>query len=337
MTSFISKRILLGIAVLFGVIIITFTITRVIPSNPAAQWAGPRATPEQIRAATVELGLDKPLHIQFVKYFQDLLKGNLGYSLKTHQPVSEELKAYVPATLELVVISTLGAVLIGLPLGVMSAQRKDQWVDHFCRFFSVGAVSLPTFWVGLFLQLIFYRVLDILPMGDQLSTNIKLMYEIPKITGFLTVDSLITGNFVVFKDALRHLILPGITIAMYPIGLVARMTRSALLEILNEDYIRAARSYGLSERLVLWSYALKNSLGPTVTVVTLSIGYTLVNTFLVESIFSWPGIGNYVATAVVSLDYPAIMGVTIFSACAYVILNLIADIIIALDPRIRVY
>ncbi len=174
-------------------------------------------------------------------------------------------------------------------------------------------------------------------MGDQLSTNIKLMYEIPKITGFLTVDSLITGNFVVFKDALRHLILPGITIAMYPIGLVARMTRSALLEILNEDYIRAARSYGLSERLVLWSYALKNSLGPTVTVVTLSIGYTLVNTFLVESIFSWPGIGNYVATAVVSLDYPAIMGVTIFSACAYVILNLIADIIIALDPRIRVY
>ena len=142
----------------------------------------------------------------------------MGYSLKTHQPVSEELKAYVPATLELVVISTLGAVLIGLPLGVMSAQRKDQWVDHFCRFFSVGAVSLPTFWVGLFLQLIFYRVLDILPMGDQLSTNIKLMYEIPKITGFLTVDSLITGNFVVFKDALRHLILPGITIAMYPIG-----------------------------------------------------------------------------------------------------------------------
>lgn len=337
MSSYIVKRILLGIAVLFGVIVITFTITRVIPSNPAAQWAGPRATIEQIEAATIELGLDKPYHVQFVKYIQDLLKGNLGYSLKTHQPVINELKAYIPATLELVVISTLGAIVIGLPLGVMSARRKDQWLDHFCRFFSVGAVSLPTFWVGLFLQLIFYRLLGWLPMGDQLSMNIKLMYDIPKITGFLTFDSLITGNFVVFFDAIKHLILPGITIAMYPIGLVARMTRSALLEILSEDYISAARSYGLPESMVLWSYALKNSLGPTVTVVTLSIGYTLVNTFLVESIFSWPGIGNYVSTAVVSLDYPAIMGVTIFSACAYVILNLVADIIIALDPRIRVY
>lgn len=336
MKTFIAKRLLLGILVLFGVILITFTLTRVIPSNPAAQWVGPRATAEQIKAARIELGLDKPLYIQFGRYLQNLLKGNLGYSLKSHQPVINELKTYIPATMELVLLSTIGAIFIGLPLGVMSAKRKDEWADHICRFFSVGAVSLPTFWIGIFLQLVFYRWLGILPMGDQLSMNIKLMYNIPKITGFLTLDSLITGNFIVFKDALTHLVLPGITIALYPIGLVARMTRSALLEILNEDYIRAARSYGLPERMVLWSYALKNSLGPTVTVVTLSIGYTLVNTFLVESIFSWPGIGNYVATAVISLDYPAIMGVTIFSACAYVILNLIADIIIAMDPRVRI-
>ncbi|MDK2878855.1 MAG: peptide/nickel transport system permease protein [Thermoanaerobacteraceae bacterium] len=336
MKTFIAKRLLLGILVLFGVILITFTLTRVIPSNPAAQWVGPRATAEQIKAARIELGLDKPLYIQFGRYLQNLLKGNLGYSLKSHQPVINELKTYIPATMELVLLSTIGAIFIGLPLGVMSAKRKDEWVDHICRFFSVGAVSLPTFWIGIFLQLVFYRWLGILPMGDQLSMNIKLMYNIPKITGFLTLDSLITGNFIVFKDALTHLVLPGITIALYPIGLVARMTRSALLEILNEDYIRSARSYGLPERMVLWSYALKNSLGPTVTVVTLSIGYTLVNTFLVESIFSWPGIGNYVATAVISLDYPAIMGVTIFSACAYVILNLIADIIIAMDPRVRI-
>jgi len=321
---------------LFGVVLITFVITRIIPSDPAAQWVGQRATAEQIKAARAELGLDKPLYVQFGRYLQNLIKGNLGYSLKTHQPVLNELKTYIPATLELVLISTIAAVFIGLPLGVISAKRKDQLIDHICRFFSVGAVSLPTFWVGIFLQLVFYRWLGILPMGDQLSMNVRLMYDIPKITGFITFDSLITGNFVVFKDAIIHLILPGITIAMYPIGLVARMTRSALLEILNEDYIRAARAYGLPERMVLWSYALKNSLGPTVTVVTLSIGYTLVNTFLVESIFSWPGIGNYVATAVVSLDYPAIIGVTIFSACSYVILNLIADIIIALDPRVRI-
>lgn len=336
MKAFIVKRLLLGIVVLFGVVLVTFILTRVIPSDLAAKWVGPRATPKQIEAAKVELGLDKPLYVQFGKYLSNLSKGNLGNSLRTHQPVTKELKSNLPATLELVLLSTIFAILIGIPLGVISAKKKDKWVDHLCRFFSVGTVSLPTFWVGLFLQLIFYRWLSILPLGDQLSRDVKLLYEIPHITGFIILDSLVTGNFVVFKDALLHIILPGITIAMYPIGLVARMTRSALLEILNEDYISAARSYGLPERVVLWSYALKNSLGPTATVVTLSIGYTLVNTFLVEAIFSWPGVGSYIASAVIGLDYPAIMGVTIFSAVAYVLLNLISDIIVALDPRVRV-
>jgi len=220
-------------------------------------------------------------------------------------------------------------------LGVLSAKYKDRLVDHLSRLFAIGVVSLPTFWIGLILQLVFARTLQLFPLGGQLSTEIKIMMEIPKVTGFLLFDSLITGNFTIFTDAVWHLVLPGVTIGLYPIGLVARMTRSALLEILNEDYITAARSYGLKERVVLWSYALKNSIGPTSTVVALSIGYTLVNTFLTESIFSWPGIGSYIATAVIGLDYPAIMGVTIFSAFSYVILNLIADIIIALDPRVR--
>lgn len=336
MRSFITKRLALGVLVLFGVVLITFVLTRVIPSNPAAQWVGQRATAEQIQAAKVELGLDKPLYVQLGKYLGNILKGDLGRSLRSHQPVVAELKAYLPATIELVLVSTIVAMFIGIPLGVTSAKRKDHLVDHISRFFSVGAVSLPTFWVGMFLQLIFYRWLELLPLGDQLSMGIKLTRNIPHITGFLLFDSLVTGDFVVFRDALAHIILPGITIALYPMGLVARMTRSALLEILDEDYIRAARSYGLPEKMVLWSYALKNSLGPTATVVALSIGYTLVNTFLVEAIFSWPGIGNYIASAVISLDYPAIMGVTIFSACAYVMLNLVADIIIALDPRVRV-
>ncbi|AEF93507.1 ABC-type transporter, integral membrane subunit [Desulfotomaculum nigrificans CO-1-SRB] len=335
MRSFILKRLGLGVLVLLGVITVTFFITRVIPSDPAAQWVGPRATPQQIAAARVELGLDQPLYVQYGKYISQLVHGDLGKSLRSHQPVADELKSYLPATIELVVLSTIIALFLGIPLGVISAKRKDQLVDHFSRIFSVGAVSLPTFWVGLFLQLLFYRILGVLPLGDQLSTDVKLLYEIPHITGFLLFDSLVTGNLVVFKDALVHMILPGITIALYPLGLVARMTRSALLEILNEDYISAARSYGLPERLVLWKYALKNSLGPTATVVTLSIGYTLVNTFLIEAIFSWPGIGSYISAAVISLDYPAIMGVTIFSAIAYVILNMIADFIIALDPRVR--
>jgi len=182
-----------------------------------------------------------------------------------------------------------------------SAKKKDKLLDRFCRFFSVGAVSLPTFWVALFLQLIFYRWLQLLPLGGQLDARLKLLYEIPRIMGLLTFDTLISGNMTLFVDALKHIILPAITISLYPIGLVARMTRSALLEILGEDYIKAARSYGLKESLILWKYALKNSLGTTATVLALSVGYTLVNTFLVEAIFNWSGIGNYISTAVNNL------------------------------------
>ena len=336
MKNYIIKRLLLGVMVLLGVVVVNFFLARVIPSNPAAQWVGPRATQEQIDAATIELGLDQPLVVQFGKYLQGLSQGDFGKSLRTKQPVAKELASYLPPTLELIIFSTFLAVIIGIPLGLNSAKKKDQALDHFCRFFSVGAVSLPTFWVALFLQLIFYRWLEWLPLGGQMDTKLKLLYSIPDRTGFLLLDSIISGNWLIAKDVFQHMILPSITIALYPIGLVARMTRSALLEILSEDYIKAARSYGIKERIVLWNYALKNSLGTTMTVLALSIGYTLVNTFLVESIFSWPGIGSYTATAVIALDYPAIIGVTLVSAFSYIMLNLTADIIIALDPRVRV-
>ena len=335
MLSYILKRILSSLIVLLGVITITFVIARVIPSNAAAKWVGPKATPEQIAAAEIELGLDKPLPIQFVNYLKQLAQGDLGTSLNTHQPVIKELQAYVPATLELVLIAFLFAILLGIPLGIYSAKKKDRLLDHVSRFFSIGAVSLPTFWVALFLQLIFYKQLGWLPLGGRLSVEATIFGDVPTITGMLLLDCLLSGNFATFGDAFAHIILPGITISLYPIGLVSRMTRSALLEILGEDYITASRSYGLAETKVLWKYALKNSLGPTATVVTLSMGYTLVNTFLVETIFSWPGIGSYVSKAVTTLDYPAIIGVTVFSAICYVLLNLAADIIIAMDPRVR--
>lgn len=336
MKNYIIKRLLLGAMVLMGVVVITFFLARIIPSNPAAQWVGPRATQEQIDQATIDLGLDKPLYVQFGRYIRDLSKGDLGKSLRSKQPVSKELAAFLPPTIELIIFSTILAVLIGIPLGLNAAKKRDQALDHFCRFFSVGAVSLPTFWVALFLQLIFYSILGILPLGGQMDTKIKLLYTVQDRTGFLLLDSILSGNWVVAKDVFRHMILPSVTIALYPIGLVARMTRSALLEILSEDYIKAARSYGIKERIVLWNYALKNSLGTTITVLALSIGYTLVNTFLVEAIFSWPGIGRYIANAVVALDYPSIIGVTLVSAFSYIMLNLFADIIIALDPRVRV-
>ena len=335
MKKYILKRILLSLIVIFGVVTITFIIARVLPSDPAAKWAGARATPEQLEQARQELGLDDPLIVQYGHYISDLLHGDLGISLNSKRPVTKELKQYIPATLELVILAFILAVLIGIPLGIYSAKKKDRLFDHASRVFSIGAISLPTFWVALFLQLIFYKSLQWLPVGGEISVEMSIFYERPNITGMLCLDCLLTGNIPMFVDALKHLILPCITIALYPIGLVARMTRSALLEILNEDYITAGRSYGIKESRMLWKYALKNSLGATATDVALAMGYTLTDTFLVEAIFAWPGIGKYISDAVTTLDTPAIIGVTIFGSLCYIILNLLADIIIASDPRIR--
>lgn len=335
MFKYIIKRILSSILVLLGVVTITFFIARVLPSNPEVKWAGQRATEEQLEQARIELGLDKSLPEQYIMYLGDLLQGDLGRSLNTHQPVTDELKRYVPATIELVILAFALAIVIGIPLGIYSAKKKDRLLDHVSRVFSIGAVSLPTFWVALFLQLIFYKTLSLLPIGGRLSVESTIFQEVPSITGMLLLDTLLTGQFSLFLDALRHIILPCITISLYPIGLVSRMTRSALLEILGEDYITAGRSYGLSDAKMLWKYALKNSIGTTATDVALSMGYTLTNTFLVEAIFSWPGIGSYISSAVTTLDYPAIIGVTLFGALCYIILNLIADIFVASDPRVR--
>lgn len=334
--AYIIKRLLIGLLVLLGVIVSTFIITRSVPSNPAAQWVGPRATPEQIEAAIIELGLDKPIYVQFWMYLVNLLHGNMGRSLRTHQPIAAEIINRLPATLELIGLSMFVASLLGIVFGVISAKKKDTWIDHVCRTLSVGVVSIPSFFAGLVLQLVFYRWLGILPLGGRLPAKFAVIYNVPDITGFLLFDCFVSGNFMLLKHAVIHIILPAVTIGLYPLGLVAKMTRSALLEILNEDYITAAKSYGLADKTVTWKYALRNTLGATATVVTLSIGYALVSTFLVESLFVWPGIGTYISTAVVSLDYPAILGVTIMSACAYVVLNIIADIIISLDPRVRI-
>ncbi|RKX81465.1 MAG: ABC transporter permease, partial [Spirochaetes bacterium] len=195
MRKYIIKRLLLGFIVLMGVVFVTFFLTRVIPSDPAAKWVGPRATAVQIEAATIELGLDKPLFFQFFNYVSHLAKGDLGRSLRSHQPISQELLEFIPATAELVFIATLLAIIIGIPMGIYSAKYKNKGIDHVSRLFSVGAVSLPTFWVALFLQLIFYNWMEILPLGSRLSTQISILYDVPDITGLIIFDSLITGNW----------------------------------------------------------------------------------------------------------------------------------------------
>lgn len=325
----------MGVLVLIGVCTVTFVLARAVPSDPAARWVGPHATAEQIAQAEKELALDKPVLVQFCRYLTGILKGDWGVSIRTHQPVLKDLATYVPASLELVAVSTLLALVVGVPLGTTAAVHKDRWPDHVCRLVSVGAVSLPTFWLAMALQFVFFRHLRLLPLGGQLDTMVRLTHPLRRMTGFVVLDCLLTGNKPALASALRHIVLPAVTLAAYPVGLVAKMVRSSLIEILNEDYIRAARSFGIAERSVVYSLALKNAIGPTVTVLALSAGYSLVNTFLIEAIFTWPGLGSYTALSVITLDYTAIMGITIFAACAYVLLNLFADIIISLDPRVR--
>lgn len=335
MGKFIIKRIAGGIIILMVAFTMTFFFSRIIPSDPAQKWVGAHATQEQKEAAIIELGLNKPLLQQYTDFLKNLFKGDFGISIVSHRPVALELKEAIPNTLELVFISVIIAFLIGVPIGVYSANKENTIFDHTGRIFSVGILSMPTFVVALLLQIIFSTRLGWLPLTGQMETVTKLMYPIRNVTGFTMLDSFITGNWKAFKDVALHSVLPVLTLMSYPLGLTARMTRSILLEVLNEDYIRAERAYGIKERKIIWIYSIKNVIGTVITVLALSTGYTLVNTFVIEAIFSWPGVGNYIGRSVVNLDYPAIIGVTLFAAVAYVLLNMMADIIIALDPRVR--
>lgn len=335
MRKYVLKRLCLGLIVLIGVVTVTFLMTRVLPTDPAYKWAGPKATSEQLELAREELGLNLPMYKQFGNYVSDLLHGDLGISYSTRRQIIDELTEYVPATLELVFYGAVIGIVAGLFLGIYSAKYKNKWIDHFIRFLSIGAVSVPTFALAMILQLIFYSKLGILPLGGRMTPQLTIIYDIPTVTGWYSIDSLLAGNMGAFKDVMIHLILPAVPIALGPLGQVARMTRSSLLEVLGEEYITSGRSYGIRESKILWKYTLKNTLGSVATATALSLGYTLVNTFLVEAIFGWPGIGSYVSDCVLEMNYPGIMAVTLFSTIAYLVLNLIADIIVAVDPRVR--
>jgi len=334
--DYLIRRLLMAILVLISVSIITFFIARVIPSDPAAAWVGPRPTQDQINKARVQLGLDRPLWIQYWRYATVLLKGDFGTSVRTHQPIINDLKAYLPATMELVLASMIIAIVVGIPLGVLSGAYKGSLLDHSTRLVSIAGVSMPTFWLGLILQLFFFARLGILPLGGRLSNEVALYSPIHVITGFYFLDSLITGNWSAFKDTLLHLILPSFVLAAYAIGLVIRMTRSTMVEVLNENYILAARVAGISEKTVLFVLALKNAITPTITVLGLCFVYSLTGAILVEVIFSWPGLGIYVTNAVLSIDFPVIVTVTLVVTVFYVLINLFLDLLQAtIDPRIR--
>jgi peptide/nickel transport system permease protein len=333
--EYVIRRLAMAVLVLVSVSIITFFIARVVPSDPAAAWVGAHPTRDQIALATERLGLDRPLYVQYFRYMSRLLEGDLGNSIKTHQPITTDLRTYLPATMELVVAGMLMAVAIGVPLGVLSGAKKASLLDHLTRLFSIAGVSMPTFWLGLLLQLFFFGRLGILPLAGRISTEVALYHPIEQITGFYLIDSAITGNWMAFKDALLHIILPAFTLATYAIGLAIRMTRSTMIEVLNEKYILAARVAGIPERIVLFVLALKNAIIPTINVLGLSFVYSLTGAILVEVIFAWPGLGSYVTNAVLSIDFPVIVSVTLVVTVFYVFINLILDLAQGmLDPRV---
>ena len=336
MIRFTIRRLLWLVVVLLGLCVITFYLSRMVPGDPASLYLGPRAKPEQVEFLRSQMGLDRPLHVQFLFYMRDLVHGDLGESLRTHRPVITGIVDHLPASLELMFCAILIATLVGIPLGAISAKKENTLIDHLSRVFSVANVSLPAFWLAMIAQIVFFKWLGLFPVGGRIDTVVGLISPIEKVTGFYVLDSLITGNWTALKSSVSHLILPACTLATYSMGIITRMTRSTMLEVLREDYITTARSIGVAEKEIVFVQGLRNALGPTLTAAGLCFAFMLTGTFFIELIFFWPGLGTYTTTAIFSNDYPVIMGVTILMAVFYVLVNLLVDLMIAfVDPRIR--
>jgi peptide/nickel transport system permease protein len=333
-SAYLLRRLVLATVVLAAVSVVTFFVARVVPSDPAALYVGPRPRQEQVERARRALGLDRPLPQQYVAYVGDLLRGDLGISLRSKQPISDDLRAFLPATLELVIAATLLSLIVGLPLGVLAGAKPNGALDHVTRVASIGSVSIPTFWLALILQLVFFRTLHWLPLGGRLSNEIALNHPVSVVTGFYTIDAALSGNWAAWRDALWHLVLPAACLAAYPVGLVTRMTRSAMVDVLGERYIAAARAEGIHERTIRFRLALKNAILPTLTVLGLTFAYSITGAFLVEIVFGWPGVGTYVTQGILSVDFPVIIGVTLVVTVVYLLVNLAVDLIhAAIDPR----
>jgi len=318
---------------LFGLLTITFVISRIAPGDPGRLAAGPDANKEMVEVIRKEFGLDQPLIVQYGRYLKGLFIGNLGRSLRTRHLVLEDLITFFPATLELTLVSIGFAVILGIPLGVLSAVYKDRWVDHLTRFFSVSGVALPMFWLGLMLQLVLSLKYDILPIGGR----IAMMMEPPKaITHLFLADSLITGNFKAFGSAFKHILLPAFVLSFPALASIIRLNRADMLEVLHRDFILSEQAHGVSNARIIGKYALKNALIPTVTMIGLRYGWMLGGTLLVEAVFDWPGIGLYAVQSAVFSDFEPLMGVTILIGINFMLVNLIVDLIYGvLDPRVR--
>jgi ABC-type dipeptide/oligopeptide/nickel transport system permease component len=332
MARYILRRLLLMVIVLLGMSVITFALTHIMPGNPARLLAGQHATQEQVGAVAKLYGLDRPVVEQYWVYIGGLFRGDLGMSLTTRRPVADDLRQYLPATIELTTAAMLLVIGLGLPTGLLAAIRRGRPVDHLIRVSTVAGVSMPIFWFGIVLQIVFYRNLQLLPIGGRLGI---IDIEPPRITGAYVIDTLLAGDLDTFLSALVHLILPAATLAAGSVAVVTRMMRASAIELLDADHVRQARAKGLVERIVLGRHVFRNALIPTTTVIGLQVGTLLAGNVLTEVVFNWPGIGLYAVNAIRYLDYSAIMGVTLTVSIIYVFVNLLVDIAyVLLDPRI---
>ncbi|MBI4279585.1 MAG: ABC transporter permease [Armatimonadetes bacterium] len=332
MLAHIARRLLWSCAVVLGVITITFLLSRVIPADPAQLAAGLDAGPEQVAKIRTMMGLDRPLPVQFLFYLRAIAHGDLGQSIQTRAPVSTDLRAFFPATLELSLWVMLLYVVLGIPLGVVAATRAGSPFDVLTRGLAVGGAAIPVFWAGIMLQILFYRVLGWLPAVGRIDSFVT---PPPAVTGSLVLDSLLAGNFAALWSAAAHLVLPVLTLVIGRLPVALRLTRVAMVDVLSRDYVRTARAKGLPERRVLTRHALRNALLPVITMVGLQFGWLLGGTVVTETVFSWPGIGQYMVKSILTLDFNAIMGGTILLSVCFVLINLGVDILYSLlDPRI---
>jgi peptide/nickel transport system permease protein len=335
MLTVIFKRLLLAVPTLVGVVIVTFLLTRALPGDPAAYFAGPAATKQAIEQVRAQLGLDKPLPVQFVRYVSDLAQGDLGNSLTTGQPVATELRNRLPASAELTLFGLLISIAIAVPLGILAAVNPGSFIDHACRIVTTAGVSLPVFFTGLIFVYVFYYLLGWAPapLG-----RLDIFFSAPpSVTGFYLIDSLIAGKLDLFRAALSQLLLPAATLAIFSLAPIARMTRASMLAVLASDFVRTARAIGLTRYTVIITYAFRNAMLPVVTTLGMVFSFLLGANVLVEKVFAWPGIGSYAVEALLASDFAPVQGFVLTMAVMYVVLNLVIDILYGvIDPRVRV-
>ena len=335
MLSYLLQRFLsIGLSLL-AVSLLVFLMVHLIPGDAAVAILGERATEAALVELRKEMGLDKPLYHQYAKFLWDAVHLDFGHSFKTKQPVIAEIKRYFPATAELTLAAMVFSIFFGIAAGIIAAIFRGTFLDYFSMSVSLAGISMPIFWLGLMLILLFSYFLPILPSTGRLDVVLDL--DVESRTGFYLIDTLLTGNFAAFRNAIAHLILPAITLGTIPLAIIARMTRSSLLEVLNEPYITTAYAKGLPQWKVISKHAMKNSMVPVLTVIGLEFGYLLGGAILTEHIFSWPGLGSWLRAAVEARDVRAVQGGVLFVAAIFMFVNLIVDILYAyFDPRIRV-